>query len=101
MWWTSKPIAMPRPEEAPPGRAEPMPVPAAHYVNGNPLAPPFPEGLRLALFGMGCFWGAERGFWEHPGVYSTAVGYAGGHTPNPTYRCGWSTTRSGSPTRSC
>ncbi len=86
MWWTSKPIAMPRPEEAPPGRAEPMAVPAGHYVNGNPLAPPFPEGLRLALFGMGCFWGAERGFWELPGVYVTAVGYAGGHTPNPTYR---------------
>jgi peptide-methionine (S)-S-oxide reductase len=62
-----------------------MPVPERHFVNGNRLAPPFPDGLELALFGMGCFWGAERKFWEAEGVYSTAVGYAGGSTPNPTY----------------
>src|SRR4051794_38045271 len=68
-----------------PGRETPMPVPAAHYVNGHPTAPPFPEGMQRALFGMGCFWGAERKFWELPGVYTTAVGYAAGHTPNPTY----------------
>ena len=63
-----------------------MPVPASHFVNGHPIAPPFPEGLEQAVFGMGCFWGAERKFWQAPGVYSTAVGYAGGYTPNPTYR---------------
>ena len=80
-----KKIAMPSPEDALPGRDEPMPVPAKHFVNGNPLAPPFPEGLELALFGMGCFWGAERKFWQAPGVYSTSVGYAAGLTPNPTY----------------
>jgi peptide-methionine (S)-S-oxide reductase len=62
-----------------------MPVPAAHFVNGNPLAPPFPDGLELALFGMGCFWGAERKFWEASGVFSTAAGYAAGWTPNPSY----------------
>ncbi len=76
---------MPAPEEALPGRAERMPVPERHYVNGNRLEPPFPAGLELALFGMGCFWGAERLFWQLPGVHSTSVGYAGGHTPNPTY----------------
>jgi peptide-methionine (S)-S-oxide reductase len=69
-----------------PGRETPVPVPAAHYVNGHPIAPPFPDGMQRALFGMGCFWGAERKFWELPGVYSTAVGYAAGQTPNPTYR---------------
>ncbi len=63
-----------------------MPVPGEHFVNGHPLTPPFPTGLEQAVFGMGCFWGAERKFWEAPGVYSTAVGYAGGYTPNPTYR---------------
>lgn len=68
-----------------PGRQEKMPVPETHFVNGNRIVPPFPEGLRLAQFGMGCFWGAERLFWQTPGVYSTAVGYAGGATPNPTY----------------
>jgi peptide-methionine (S)-S-oxide reductase len=67
------------------GRSETMPVPEAHYVNGHPLAPPFPEGLEQAVFGMGCFWGAERKFWEAPGVYTTAVGYSGGFTPNPSY----------------
>jgi len=68
-----------------PGRAERMRVPDKHFVNGNRLVPPFPAGLELAQVGMGCFWGAERLFWETPGVYSTAVGYAGGETPNPTY----------------
>ena len=68
-----------------PGRAERMEVPAAHVVNGNRLEPPFPAGMSLAVFGMGCFWGAERCFWQRKGVYSTAVGYAGGFTPNPTY----------------
>jgi peptide-methionine (S)-S-oxide reductase len=63
-----------------------MPVPARHFVNGHPLEPPFPDGTEQALFGMGCFWGAERKFWEAPGVYTTAVGYAGGFTPNPTYK---------------
>ena len=74
-----------RAESALPGRTEPMPVPTAHAVTGARLSPPFPEGTELALFGMGCFWGAERVFWTMPGVYSTAVGYAGGLTPNPTY----------------
>src|SRR5512134_115203 len=67
------------------GRAEKMPVPEAHFVNGNRIVPPFPEGMQQAVFGMGCFWGAEKLFWNIPGVYSTAVGYAGGETPNPTY----------------
>ncbi len=71
--------------DALPGRADAMPIPATHHVNGAPLGPDFPNGIRTAVFGMGCFWGAERKFWELPGVYSTAVGYAGGHTPNPTY----------------
>ncbi len=78
--------AMPTPTDALPGRTEKMPVPAKHFVNGHPLAPPFPAGLETAMFGFGCFWGAERKFWELPGVYTTAVGYAAGHTPNPTYR---------------
>ena len=76
---------MPEPHEALPGRDEKMPVPARHYVNGNPLQPPFPEGLETAMFGLGCFWGAERMFWQADGVFSTAVGYAGGLTLNPTY----------------
>jgi peptide-methionine (S)-S-oxide reductase len=79
-------LRMPTPEQSLPGRTESMPVPDAHFVNGHELVPPFPEGLEQAVFGMGCFWGAERMFWEAPGVYSTAVGYAGGYTPNPTYR---------------
>jgi len=78
--------SMPAPQEALPGRDEKMPVPERHYVNGNPLTPPFPDGMELAMFGMGCFWGAERKFWELPGVFTTAVGYAGGYTPNPTYK---------------
>jgi peptide-methionine (S)-S-oxide reductase len=77
---------MPDPGEALPGRDEVMPVPERHHVNGHPLKPPFPEGMQQAMFGMGCFWGAERRFWQVPGVYSTAVGYAGGYTPNPTYQ---------------
>jgi peptide-methionine (S)-S-oxide reductase len=83
-------LSMPSAQEALPGRAARMPVPAAHFVNGARLEPPFPEGMELATFGMGCFWGAERKFWELKGVYSTAVGYAGGFTPNPTYEevCG-------------
>jgi peptide-methionine (S)-S-oxide reductase len=68
-----------------PGRKAKMPVPETHFVNGNRIVPPFPQGLELAQFGLGCFWGAERIFWQTPGVYSTAVGYAGGNTPNPTY----------------
>jgi peptide-methionine (S)-S-oxide reductase len=78
-------LQMPRPEDALPGRAEKMPVPSAHFVLGTPLEPPFPDGMELALFGMGCFWGAEKTFWGIPGVFSTAVGYAAGYTPNPTY----------------
>jgi peptide-methionine (S)-S-oxide reductase len=76
---------MPAAEDALPGRDTEMPVPDRHAVLGTPLMPPFPEGIELAQFGMGCFWGAERSFWELDGVYTTAVGYAGGHTPNPTY----------------
>ena len=79
-------LRVPSPEEALRGRAERMPVPPHHFVNGARLEPPFPAGTELALFGMGCFWGAERKFWSVKGVYTTAVGYAGGHTPNPTYR---------------
>jgi peptide-methionine (S)-S-oxide reductase len=80
-----KKLELPTPQEALPGRAERMAVPARHYVNGHRLEPPFPAGSKLALFGLGCFWGAERKFWTLPGVYSTSVGYAGGFTPNPTY----------------
>ena len=76
---------MPSPDEALPGRDRPMAVPDRHFVNGNPIAPPFAQGLQTAVFGMGCFWGAERDFWRVPGVWTTAVGYAGGFTPNPTY----------------
>ncbi|MEN9206969.1 MAG: peptide-methionine (S)-S-oxide reductase MsrA [Gloeomargarita sp. GMQP_bins_120] len=81
-----KKLVLPRPEEALPGRSTPMPVPEKHYVNGHPLQPPYPQGMEMAMFGMGCFWGAERKFWQLPGVYVTAVGYAGGYTPNPTYQ---------------
>ena len=81
-----KPKTIPSKAEALPGRADRMPVPDAHFVNQHRLTPPFPDGLQRALFGMGCFWGAEKKFWSVPGVYSTAVGYAGGHTPNATYR---------------
>ncbi len=77
---------MPTPGEALPGREEKLPVAESHYVNGNTLQAPFPDGMQQALFGLGCFWGAERKFWETEGVYTTAVGYAGGDTPNPTYQ---------------
>jgi peptide-methionine (S)-S-oxide reductase len=86
MFMMHKSIAMPTPEQALPGRDTPMPVPAEHYVNGHPLIPPFPAGVQKILFGMGCFWGAERRFWQIDGVHTTAVGYAAGYTPNPTYR---------------
>jgi peptide-methionine (S)-S-oxide reductase len=81
-----KEIEIPTPEEALPGRKEKMPVSEKHYINDHPLVPPFPKGMEKALFGMGCFWGAERKFWLTEGVYTTAVGYAGGYTPNPTYQ---------------
>jgi peptide-methionine (S)-S-oxide reductase len=82
----NKKSALPTPEEALTGRSEAMPVPARHFVNGNPLKAPFPTGIETAVFGLGCFWGAERKFWQVKGVYTTAVGYAAGITPNPTYQ---------------
>jgi peptide-methionine (S)-S-oxide reductase len=85
MLFTSRKTQMVDPERALPGRDAPMPVPARHEVLGTPIAPPFPEGLERIVVGMGCFWGAERVFWQADGVYTTAVGYAGGYTPNPTY----------------
>lgn len=85
MWFARKKLQMPSPSEALPGRPEKMDVPERHFVLGTRLEPPFPDRLEQALFGMGCFWGAERKFWEAPGVYTTAVGYAAGLTPNPTY----------------
>ena len=85
MWPHSRKLAMPKPDQALPGRNERMPVPAKHFVNGNPLVPPFPAGTELAMFGLGCFWGAERKFWPERGVFSTAAGYAAGYTPNPDY----------------
>jgi peptide-methionine (S)-S-oxide reductase len=86
MFLFTKPSRMVSPEDALPGRDERMVVPARHEVLGTPLEPPFPAGLEQAVFGLGCFWGAERVFWRAPGVYTTAVGYAGGYTPNPTYQ---------------
>jgi peptide-methionine (S)-S-oxide reductase len=85
MLFTRKPAEMIDADSALPGRETEMPVPARHEVLGTPLKGPFPEGVETAVFGMGCFWGDERIFWEAPGVYTTAVGYAGGFTPNPTY----------------
>src|SRR5436305_6630223 len=85
MFLFSKPTTMVTADDALPGRGEAMPVPSKHDVLGTPLAPPFPDGLEQAVVGMGCFWGAERIFWQAPGVYTTAVGYAGGFTKNPTY----------------
>jgi len=82
----TKSLKIPSKSEALPGRDTPMPVPATHFVNGHRIVPPFPAGLQRAVFAMGCFWGAERKFWQLPGVYATAVGYAAGSTPNPTYR---------------
>jgi peptide-methionine (S)-S-oxide reductase len=84
--FAKKPPTIPSAAEALPGRAERMPVPDAHFVNKHRIAAPFPDGLQRAVFGMGCFWGAEKKFWPLRGVYSTAVGYTGGPTPNPTYR---------------
>ena len=81
-----KKSAIPTPEQALPGRAEVMRVSVQHYVNKNRLQAPFPQGLETAMFGLGCFWGAERKFWQQEGVYTTAVGYAAGYTPNPTYQ---------------
>src|SRR5207237_7637622 len=81
-----KKLRMPTPAEALKGRVESMPVPAQHHVLGSPLEGPFPPGYQRAIFGLGCFWGAERKFWQLPGVYTTAVGYAAGLTPNPSYR---------------
>jgi peptide-methionine (S)-S-oxide reductase len=85
MLFSSRKTKMIDPERALPGRDAPMPIPARHEVLGTPIAPPFPEGLERAVFAMGCFWGAERVFWKADGVYTTAVGYAGGFTPNPSY----------------
>jgi peptide-methionine (S)-S-oxide reductase len=85
MLFSSRKTQMIDAERALPGRDAPMPIPARHEVLGTPLAPPFPEGLERAVFAMGCFWGAERVFWQAEGVYTTAVGYAGGFTPNPSY----------------
>lgn len=79
-------LQMPDASQALPGRSEPLPVAETHFVNGNRLVPPYPAGMRMALFGLGCFWGAERVFWQTQGVYTTAVGYAGGSTPNPSYQ---------------
>ncbi|HEY1382487.1 MAG TPA: peptide-methionine (S)-S-oxide reductase MsrA [Dongiaceae bacterium] len=81
-----KPKKIPTAAEALPGRANPIPTATTHFLNGHPLKPPFPAGMETAMFGLGCFWGAERKFWQLPGVYTTAVGYAGGPTPNPTYQ---------------
>ena len=100
MLFSSRKTQMIEPDRALPGRDEPMPVPARHEVLGTPLMPPFPEGLQRAVFGMGCFWGAERVFWQADGVYTTAAGYAGGFTPNPTLRGGLLDRRPATP-RSC
>jgi peptide-methionine (S)-S-oxide reductase len=92
MKYWKKMVGIPTPQEALPGRASAMPVAPRHAVLGNPMTPPFPANLERAVFGLGCFWGAERKFWQTPGVWSTAVGYAGGHTPNPIYEevcSGW------------
>jgi len=82
---SGKKLVMPDPSEALPGREHSMPVRNRHFVTGNPIAPPFPAHLQQALLGLGCFWGAERKFWQYPNIFSTAVGYAGGFTPNPSY----------------
>jgi len=85
MFGLGRKTQMPDPQQALPGRDTPMPVPEAHHLNGRPLAPPFPPGLETVQLGLGCFWGAEQRFWQTEGVHVTAVGYAGGYTPNPTY----------------
>ncbi len=84
--FATKKTTLPTADDAIPGREVPMAVPARHAVNGAPIAPPFPAGLEQAVFGLGCFWGAERKFWQTPGVYTTAVGYAGGYTRHPSYQ---------------
>jgi peptide-methionine (S)-S-oxide reductase len=84
-FFSRKSATLPGPGKTLPGRSTPIPVPAGHFVHGRPLTPPFPAGTERAVFGLGCFWGAERVFWKLPGVHTTAVGYAGGETPNPTY----------------
>ena len=86
MAFWSKPQTIPSKADALPGRDARMPVPETHFVNQHRLTPPFPDGLQRAMFALGCFWGAEKKFWQAPGVYTTAVGYTAGHTPNPTYR---------------
>ena len=86
MLFTRKPLDLPTPETALPGRDTPIEAPSQHFVLGTPLTPPFPDGSEQVVVGMGCFWGAERMFWQAPGVFSTAAGYAGGFTPNPTYQ---------------
>lgn len=86
MFGAGRMTTFPTPAEALPGRDKKMPVAEKHFVNGNPLEPPFPDGMEMAMFGLGCFWGAERKFWEMPGVYTTAVGYAAGITSNPDYK---------------
>ncbi|MGE5185848.1 MAG: peptide-methionine (S)-S-oxide reductase MsrA [Acidobacteriota bacterium] len=85
MFFSPRKLRLPRPDEALPGRTAKMPVSEPHFVNGHPIVPPFPAVMQRAMFGLGCFWGAERKFWQAPGVWTTAVGYAGGLTPNPTY----------------
>lgn len=85
MFMRGKAMTLPAADEALPGRNQPLSVSGRHYVNGHTIKPPFPAGMQQAVFGLGCFWGAERKFWQLDGVYSTAVGYAGGRTPNPTY----------------
>ncbi len=85
IWTREKPTTIPSAADALPGRSDPMPVDERHFVNGHRITPPFPAGLQQAMFGMGCFWGAERRFWQQAGVHVTAVGYAAGHTPNPSY----------------
>jgi peptide-methionine (S)-S-oxide reductase len=85
-WFDERKLKMPTKEEALPGRESRMPVPERHHVSGHRIVPPFPDGMAQAMFGMGCFWGAERKFWQQKGVYATAVGYAAGQTPNPTYK---------------
>src|ERR1700740_184601 len=90
MFLFTKKVEQVSPEDALPGRDTPMQVPERHEVLGTPLQPPFPEQMEQLVVGMGCFWGAERVFWQADGVYTTAVGYAGGDTPNPTHEEGWS-----------
>jgi peptide-methionine (S)-S-oxide reductase len=85
MFGFGRPTTLPDPAEALPGRDEELPTASTHFINGSSIKPPYPDGTELATFGLGCFWGAEKDFWETPGVVSTSVGYAGGYTPNPTY----------------